>query len=176
MKHIVRLILLIVVGGAVWSEATWGMIQNQEFQDPNSRFSLILQEGWEPVVYKDGAGNTVVDIVFENREQGLLQIRERRRDQDMTPEEFARREQETSIRFRPGFTRGSLEPFTRGNYEGVALSFDFTYGGRPKTARYYYLKIDRNTFYVLQFEGSPQVLRTMRNRTDLMAQSFRVLR
>ncbi|MBI3948933.1 MAG: hypothetical protein HY314_00540 [Acidobacteria bacterium] len=137
---------------------------------------MTLREGWQPVISKDGAGNTVVDFVFDNREQGLLRIRERRRDRDMTPEEFARREQETSLRFLPGFTQGSIEPFSNRNYPGTALSFDFTFGGRPKTARYYYLKIDPNTFYVMQFEGNPQVLRTIRNRTDLMARSFRVLR
>lgn len=153
-----------------------GASQEREFTDPNGRYALELREGWEPVIYKDGAGNTVVDIVFENRERGLLQIRERRRDQEMTPEEFARREQETSIRFRPGFTPGQLEPFSNRYYEGAVLSFDFTYGGRPKTARYYYLKVDAHTYYVLQFEGSPQVLRTLRNRTDLMARSFRLLR
>lgn len=176
MKYRTIYILLPLIVGATWAEVSGGTAQEREFQDPNGRFSLTLREGWEPVIYKDGAGNPVVDIVFENRERGLLQIRERRRDQDMTPEEFARREQETSLRFRPGFTQGSIEPFSTRNYPGVVLTFDFTYGGRPKTARYYYLKIDANTFYVLQFEGAPQVLRTMRNRADLMARSFRVLR
>ncbi|RMG51043.1 MAG: hypothetical protein D6723_11285 [Acidobacteria bacterium] len=145
------------------------------FKDPHGAYMLVLRDRWEPVTYKDGAGHTVVDIIYENRERGLLRIRKRHVDREMTPEEFARRMQETSFQFRPGFTRGSLEPFNRGPYPGALLTFDFTYGGRPKTARYYYLKVDPHTFYVLQFEGNPQVLRTMRNRTDLMAQSFRVL-
>jgi hypothetical protein len=180
MKRGTRYFLPIVILSALWAQSSLGTTQEQEtqereFQDPNGRYLLTLKEGWEPVVYKDGAGNTVVDVVFENRERGLLQIREKRQDRDATPEEFARREQETSIRFRPGFTAGSIEPFTNKYYPGAVLSFDFTYGGRPKTARYYYLKIDQNSFYVLRFEGAPQVLRTMRNRTDLMARSFRVL-
>jgi len=176
MNNKMASMVLTIMLSAPGVNASGGAIQEREFSDPNGRYSLQLREGWEPVVYKDGAGNTVVDIIFENRERGLLQIRERRRDQDMTAEEFARREQETSIRFRPGFTQGKLEPFSNRSYEGAILSFDFTYGGRPKTARYYFLKIDASTYYVLQFEGSPQVLRTLRNRTDLMARSFRLLR
>ncbi|MCS6803794.1 MAG: hypothetical protein RMM98_17440 [Acidobacteriota bacterium] len=150
--------------------------QDREFIHPDGRYAITLKEGWEEVISKDGAGNTVVDIIFENRERGVLRIRERRRDQDIAPQELAQRDQETSIRFRPGFVQGSIEPFNHKEYPGALLTFDFAYGGRPKTAFYYYLKIDANSYYMLQFEGHPQVLKTMRNRTDLMARSFRVLR
>jgi hypothetical protein len=176
MNYRTSYLLLAAILGALMVTSLWATTQEREFQDPNGRFSLTLKEGWEPSVQKDGAGNPVVDIIFENRERGLLRIRERRRDQDTPPEEFARREQELSIRFLPGFTSASIEPFNTKNYPGVVLSFDFTKGGRPKTARYYYLKIDANSFYTLLFEGDSQVLRTLRNRLDLMARSFRVLR
>lgn len=159
-----------------WLSISVAARQEREFTHPEGRYAITLKEGWEEVISKDGAGNTVVDIIFENRERGLLRIRERRRDQDIAPQELAQRDQETSFRFRPGFVQGSIEPFNHKEYPGALLTFDFTYGGRPKTAFYYYLKIDANSYYTLQFEGHPQVLKTMRNRTDLMVRSFRVLR
>jgi hypothetical protein len=151
-------------------------LQDRAFSDPGGKYELTLKEGWEPVTYKDGGGNTVTDIVFENRERGILRIREMRVDENLSAEAVARRELETAIRFRPGFTAGSVEPFSGKDADGVVLAFDFTFGGRHKTARYYYLKINENTVYALRFEGDPGVLRTMRNRTDLMARSFRVRR
>jgi hypothetical protein len=152
-------------------------LQDRTFKDPGGKYELTLREGWEPVSYKDGGGNLVTDIIFENRERGLLRIREMQVDENLSAEAMARRELEMSIRFQPGYAFGSLEPFKSTHYaDGAALSFDFTFGGRRKTARYYYLKVSENTFYALRFEGDPGVLRTMRNRTDLMARSFRVLR
>jgi hypothetical protein len=151
-------------------------LQDRSFTDPGGKYELVLREGWEPTTQKDGGGNMVTDFIFENRERGLLRIREVPIEGNPSAEDAARREVENRIRFMPGYTAGSTERFTTTHAEGVALSFDFSRGGRNKTARYYYLKFNDTTVYVLKFEGDPAVLRSMRNRTDLMARSFRLLR
>ncbi len=146
--------------------------EDREFRDPGGKWTITLKDNWEPTVYQDGAGNTVVDIIYDNREEGILRIRPLSADQGVTAEEAASREQESAHRFRPGFTRGKFEPFS-GALNGTVLNFEFTSGGRRKTARYYYLKASDTLFYVLRFEGRPEVLRSLRNRNDLMARSFR---
>ena len=145
---------------------------DREFKDPASKWQIILKDNWEPTTYQDGAGNSVTDIIYDNREEGILRIRALTVDSGTTAEELALREEESTNRFRPGFTKGKLEPFN-GNLHGVVANFDFTSGGRRKTARYYYLKASETLFYVLRFEGRPEFLRSLRNRNDLMARSFR---
>ncbi len=167
--------MLAMFTGILWMQTVWSATQDREFKDPQGRYALTLKEGWEAIIHKDGAGNPIADIIYENRERGLLRIREHRRSSNLAPKEFAQREQDMSLRFLPGFTQGTVEPFSHNQYDGAVVNFDFTYGGRPKTARYYYLKIDADSYYALMFEGSPQVLRTMRNRIDLMARSFQLL-
>lgn len=169
-------LLLVTLGLA--SEATQtppSRPEEREFKDPQGKYSLLLRDQWEPVTYQDGAGNTVTDIIYNNSEEGLLRIRQFKVEPQVTPRDYASRDEETAFRFRPGFVRGSLEPFGGSYPDSVVLTFEFTHRGKRKLARYYYLKTDETTLYVLQFEGRVEVLRSIRNRTDLMARSFKVL-
>jgi hypothetical protein len=172
----VRAFLFLLIGGiACDAKLASQSPEEREFTDPQGKYRLLLRDRWEPVTYQDGAGNTVTDIIYNNSEEGLLRIRHFKVDPHVTPSESAARDEETAFRFRPGFVRGALEPFG-GSYPGsMVLSFEFTHRGKRKLARYYYLKTDETTLYVLQFEGRAEVLRSIRNRTDLIARSFKAL-
>jgi hypothetical protein len=147
--------------------------EERPFQDPEGRYHLVLRDRWEPVTYQDGAGNTVTDIVYGSSEDGLLRIRSFTVEPGMSPRAFAEREEEVSLRFRPGYIRGALESFGGVYPESVVFNFEFTRRGQKKIARYYYFKTNETTMYVLQFEGRPDVIRSTRNRLDLIARSFR---
>ncbi len=148
--------------------------EERPFQDPDGRYQLVLRDRWEPVTYQDGAGNTVTDIVYGSSEEGLLRVRQFKVEPGTSPRAFAEREEEISLRFRPGYLRGTMEAFGGVYPESVVFNFEFTRRGQKKVARYYYFKTDETTIYVLQFEGRPEVIRSTRNRLDLIARSFRV--
>jgi hypothetical protein len=148
-------------------------IEERPFQDPEGRYQLVLRDRWEPVTYQDGAGNTVTDIVYGSSEEGLLRVRQFKVEPGTSPRAFAEREEDVSLRFRPGYLRGAMESFGGTYPESVVLNFEFTRRGQKKVARYYYFKTDETTIYVLQFEGRPEVIRSTRNRLDLIARSFR---
>ncbi|MBI4470532.1 MAG: hypothetical protein HY650_14550, partial [Acidobacteria bacterium] len=148
--------------------------EDRDFKDPAGKWQITLKDNWEPTVYQDGAGNTVVDIIYDHREEGILRIRPLVVDSETGAETLAIREEERANRFRPGFVKGKLEPFS-GKLDGIVQNFDFTTGGRRKSARYYFLRASDTLYYALRFEGRPEVLRSHRNRTDLMARSFRPL-
>lgn len=147
----------------------------REFKDPTGKYQLVLRDLWEPNSYEDGAGNTVTDIIYGNSEDGILRIRQFKVDPGQTAQDYATREEEVSLRFRLGFVRGTREPFSGTHHSGTVFNFEFTRRGRRTAARYYYLKSDETTLYILQFEGRPEILRSIRNRTDLIARSFKVI-
>ncbi len=164
------LMILLIVHALVF---TLQVSEERPFQDPEGRYQLVLRDRWEPVTYQDGAGNTVTDIVYGSSEEGLLRIRSFKVEPGTSPRAFAEREEEVSLRFRPGYVRGAMEPFGGVYAESVVLNFEFTRRGQKKIARYYYFKTDETTIYALQFEGRPDVIRSTRNRLDLIARSFR---
>ncbi len=147
--------------------------EERPFRDPEGRYELVLRDRWEPVTYRDGAGNTVTDIVYGSSEDGVLRIRRFPVEPGTSPRAFAEQQEEISLRFRPGFLRGALESFGGVYPESVVFNFEFTRRGQKRAARYYYFKTDETTLYVLQFEGRPEIIRSTRNRLDLIARSFR---
>ncbi|GBC83048.1 hypothetical protein HRbin10_02187 [bacterium HR10] len=163
------LILLIASAFAL----PWQAPEERPFHDPEGRYQLVLRDRWEPVTYQDGAGNTVTDIVYGSSEEGLLRIRQFKVEPGISPRAFIEREEEVSLRFRPGYLRGAIESFGGVYPESVVFNFEFTRRGQKKVARYYVFKTDETTIYLLQFEGRPNVIRSTRNRLDLIARSFR---
>jgi len=168
-------LLPLIAAGAV-NGAQQQQKEERLFKDPDGRYEIVLRDLWEPVTYQDGAGNTVTDIVYENSEEGVLKVRQFKVDPGTSTEAYAKREEEISLRFRPSYVRGSLEAFSGTYPNGVVFNFEFTRRGKRRAARYYYVKTDETTIYVLQFEGRPEVIRSMRNRTDLMARSFKLIK
>lgn len=147
------------------------------FEDPEGKFKLTLPSGWLAVVNQDSLGRKDVNIVFKVRENGALKLR-RVDDADgqLPIMDFAKKDEETTVRFQLGYDKLSLENFLLGgNRTGALLSYDYkNAAGQLFTGRTYYLKVDEKTIYVLRFTGRRNILGTLRSHTDAIARSFKL--
>ena len=55
---------------------------------------------------------------------------------------------------------------------GSVFNFEFVRNGRPMSGRFYFLKANDNTVYVLRFMGYRDRLRSIRNQTDSIGRTF----
>lgn len=146
------------------------------FDDPDGKYSLTLPSGWHAVVSQDSLGRKEVNIVFRVRENGALKLK---RIEDVEPKsevtDFAKKDEEQTVRFLPSYDKISLENFLLGGGKsGALLSYDFkNAAGQPFTGRNYYLRMDEKTIYILRFTGRKNTLATLRNQTDSIARSFK---
>jgi len=140
------------------------------FEDPEGKYSLTLPSGWSAVVSRDGLGRSDVKIVYRVNEHGTLKIRRATLESEIAPMEFARREEEHTLRFQPGYVKGKLEDFSG---DSALVSYDYTTSGRPMLGRNYYVRVNPTTIFVLRFTGLRNILGPIRNQTDQMARSFK---
>jgi hypothetical protein len=82
-------------------------------------------------------------------------------------------EREQELRFRPGYVENKRETFA-GRLGGIKLTYEYSDGGRLMAARTYYLQADKQTIYVLRFNGTRERLAALRGETDFIARSFRL--
>lgn len=147
------------------------------FEDTEGKYTLNLPVGWLGIVNQDALGRKDIYIVFKLRENGMLKVR-RADDADANLDimDYAKKDEEQTIRFQPGYDKISLENFLlAGGKRGALLSYDYkNAAGQPFTGRNYYLKTDDKTIYVLRFTGRKNILGTIRNQTDAIARSFKV--
>ena len=113
------------------------------------------------------------EFIYGDRNDGYLRIRKEALDEGLTVREFARRDQETKVRFLPGYVDGKEENFT-GRMSGVTLSYEYTAAGKPMAGRTYYLQADDRTVYALRFTGMRDKLSRIRNQTDQIARTFKL--
>jgi hypothetical protein len=146
------------------------------FEDPEGKYTITLPSGWLAIVNQDSLGRKEVNIVFKVRENGALKIRS---IDDVEPNtevmSYAKRDEEQTVRFQPGYDKISLENFlVGGGRSGALLSYDYkNAAGQPFTGRNYYLRTGEKTVYVLRFTGRKNILATLRNQTDAIARSFK---
>jgi hypothetical protein len=81
------------------------------------------------------------------------------------------RDEELKLQFLPGYVAGREENFA-GRLRGSVFNFEFVRAGRPMSGRFYFLKANDTTIYVLRFTGFRDRLRSIRNQTDSMARTF----
>jgi hypothetical protein len=147
------------------------------FEDPDGQYIVSLPAGWIAVVSQDSLGRRDVNIVFKVRENGALKVR---RVDNVEPAmaitDFAKKDEEQTVRFQPGYDKISLENFLMGGGRtGTLLSYDYkNASGQPFTGRNYYLRMDEKTIYVLRFTGRKTILGALRNQTDSIARSFKI--
>ena len=145
-------------------------VGGEVFEDPEGKYSLTLPTGWSAVVSKDALGRQDVKIVYRVNEHGTLKIRRATVESEIAPLAFARREEEHTLRFNPGYAKGKIEEFSG---DSALVSYDYTISGRPMMGRNYYLRVSPTTIFVLRFTGQRNILGPIRNQTDQMARSFK---
>lgn len=113
-----------------------------------------------------------VELVYAYKNDGHLEVRNMKIEPKTRFGDVIRNE-EPSLQFLPGYVAGKEENF-RGNYNGRVFNYEYVKRGRPMSGRFYYLKVDDSTIYVLRFTGMKNKLRSIRNETDSIARTFKI--
>lgn len=146
--------------------------QTEIFSDPNVEYTFNLPDAAWKMTVKPSAMSPNVEYVYNDRKDGHLEIRKI----SIKPGELlsdAIREEEVKLQFLPGYVAGKEENF-QGAMNGRVFNFEYVRSGREMSGRYYFLKADDKTVYVLRFSGYRDKLRSIRNYIDSIARTFKL--
>ena len=168
-----RLSIIFSVALALFSVASaYG--QGGVFSDPSVDYSFdVPDERWKMTV-KPSAAKPNVEYVFIDRNDGHLEVRKVNVAKDALIADIVRGEEE-KLQFLPGYVAGPDENFT-GRYRGSIFNFEFVRAGRPMSGRFYFLRPNETTVYVLRFTGYRDKLKSIRNQTDSIGRTFEIKR
>ena len=159
---------LVLIGSGVVSARA----QVTAFADPNVDYSFSLPDAkWKQTV-KASTINPNVEYVYGERRDGLLEVRKLVVAKDSMMADIIR-DQEQKLQFLPGFVAGKEENFA-GRLRGSVFNFEYVHSGAPMGGRYYFLRANDTTVYVLRFSGLKDSIRSIRNQTDQVARTFAV--
>lgn len=170
MKALRTTFILSIVIGALSAATVFA--QQATFSDPNVDYTFDLPEPKWKMTVKPSATVPNVEYVFGDRNDGHLEVRRLTVAKNAIMSDVIRQE-EDKLRFLPGYVAGRGEIF-RGNLNGTAFNFEFTRSGRPMSGRFYFLRADETTVYVLRFTGFTSSLKTIRNQTDSIGRTFEI--
>lgn len=146
--------------------------QTETFSDPNVDYTFEIPDTSWKMTAKPSNISPNVEYVYGTRSNGHLEVRKVSIKSGDKVED-AVRDEETKLQFKPGFVAGKEENF-KGFLAGTVYNFEFVKSGRNWSGRYYFLKADDSTIYVLRFEGYREKLISLRNIVDSMARTFNV--
>ena len=144
--------------------------QTETFSDANVDYTFSLPEAtWKQTV-KPSTTSPNVEYVYGDRSNGRLEVRRIIiQANDMLADVIKTVEQ--SLQFQPGYVAGKQEEF-KGSLGGKVFNYEYINSGRNMSGRFYFLKADDKTVYVLRFTGQRDKLRSVRNQTDSIARTF----
>ena len=147
--------------------------QTQTFSDDKVNYTLELPSQTWRVVSRPDEMQQRAEFIYGDRLDGFLQVRKEMVEANVTPSNLASSDKDAKLRFKPGYIDGKEERFA-GRLNGVTISYEYTYSGKPMVGRIYYLQADNRTIYVLHFTGLRDKLSRIRNQTDGIARSLKV--
>ena len=153
--------------------AVFSFGQSQTFSDANVEYTFELPETIWKMVVKPSASSPNVEYAYGDRLDGHLEIRKLSIKEGEVVSDLVQRDQEQKLQFLVGYVAGKEEPFA-GAYRGRVFNYEFVKFGKPMSGRFYYLRADDNTVYVLRFTGLKDKLRVIRNQTDSIARTFKL--
>lgn len=146
--------------------------QDEAFSDPNVDYTFSLPDAKWKMTVKPSATSPNVEYVNGERSDGHLEVRRLTIAKDAILTDVVR-DEEQKLQFRPGFVAGREENFA-GRLKGAVFNFEYVAAGQSMSGRFYFLRANETTVYVLRFSGRKDSLRTTRNQTDSIARSFAV--
>lgn len=163
-KRLIQIVAILTLGAAA------ALAQTSTFSDPNVEYTFVLPElGWKMIV-KPSSTSPNVEYVYNDRREGHLEVRKIAVNKDAYLPDVIR-DEETKLQFQPGYVAGKEENFT-GNLRGSVFNYEFVRSGRNMSGRFYFLRADDTTVYMLRFTGERDKLRSLRNQTDSIARTF----
>ena len=146
--------------------------QDQVFSDGNVDYSFTLPDAKWKMTAKPSATSPNVEYVYGDRTDGHLEVRKLTVAKDAILTDVIQ-EEEQKLQFRPGFVAGKEENFL-GRLRGSAFNFEYVAAGRSMAGRFYFLRANATTVYLVRFTGLKDTLRSIRNQTDSIARTFTV--
>jgi len=146
--------------------------QTNSFSDANVDYSFELPDARWKMTVKPSATSPNVEYVFGDRNDGHLEVRKMTVAKDALMTDIIRTEDQ-KLQFRVGYVAGKEEIFA-GFLKGNAFNFEYVATGRNMSGRFYFLRANETTVYVLRFAGERDKLRAIRNQTDSIARTFQV--
>ena len=165
-------ILFLAVCGLFGAVSTYG--QGGIFSDSNVDYTFDVPDDRWKVTVKPSAAKPNVEYVFIDRNDGHLEVRRLKVANNAILSDVVR-DEEQKLQFLPGYVAGPDENFS-GRLRGSIFNFEFVRSGRPMAGRFYFLRANDTTVYVLRFTGFRDKLRSIRNQTDSMGRTFEVKR
>lgn len=142
--------------------------QNTTFSDANVEYTFeIPQANW---IMTNKSPN--VEYVYGDKKDGHFEVRKLTLKTGETMADVISGE-EQKLQFLPGYVAGKEENF-QGAYGGKVFNFEYVRSSRNMSGRYYFLKANGTTVYMLRFSGNRDKLRSIRNETDLIARTFKL--
>jgi hypothetical protein len=146
--------------------------QTQKFSDPNVEYTFDLPNATWKMTAKPSTTSPNVEYVYGDRSAGHFEIRKLTvKTDDLMSDVIA--EEEGRLKFRQGYVAGKEENFA-GNLRGTAFNFEFIGSGRNMSGRFYFLRVNPTTVYVLRFTAQKEKLVVIRNQTDSIARTFEI--
>ena len=158
---------------ALFALFTPGALAQQVYTHDKVDYSFDIPSATWRVILDPDAGRGHPEFVYGDRLDGYLTIRKEVVEAGTTAADIARRDQDLTLRFLPGFVEGKTDSFN-GRLDGVTMSYEFVRTGKPMLGRTYYLQADSRTIYALRFTGLRDKLSRIRNQTDLIARTFKL--
>ncbi len=153
--------------------STFAFAQDETFTDPNADYTFKLPDAkWKKTV-SPSASSPNVEYVYGDRLNGHLEIRRITVQKNEILTDLVHNTEEQKLQFLPGFIAGKDENF-RGRLSGLVFNFDYVKAGRTMSGRFYYLRANDTTVYVIRFTGFQDSIRSLRGQTDSIGRTFNV--
>jgi hypothetical protein len=165
-----KMIAFAFVVMAVLATSAFG--QDQLFTDPNVQYTFALPNAEWRIVTRPSATTANVECVYGDRSQGYFSVRRLTVAKDAIMADVIQDEKD-KLRFLPGYVSEKEENFN-GRIRGSVIGYEFVQSGRNMQGRYYFLRANDTTVYLLRFTGPRGKLDLIRNQTDSIARTFTV--
>ena len=146
--------------------------QSETFSDANVEYTFDLPNATWKMIAKPSTTSPNVEYVYGDRQAGYFEVRKLTVKADDLMSDVVAGEEE-KLKFLQGYVAGKEEQF-RGKLTGTVFNFEFIRSGRNMSGRYYFLKSNPTTVYVLRFTAEKQKLVAIRNETDSIARTFEI--
>lgn len=146
--------------------------QTETFSDANVEYTFDLPNATWKMTAKPSTTSPNVEYVYGDRSAGYLEVRKLSVKADDLMSDVIAGEEE-KLKFLQGYVAGKEENFA-GNLKGTVFNFEYIRSGRNMSGRFYFLKVNPTTVYVLRFTAQKEKLMTVRNQTDSIARTFEI--
>jgi len=163
-------LILVGIATSLFAAPLFG--QAESFTDANVDYTFGVPDAKWKMTVKPSATSPNVEYVNGDRTDGHLEVRRLSVAKDSVLTDVIQAE-EQKLQFRPGFVAGKEENFS-GRLRGAVYNFEYVAAGKSMSGRFYFLRANDSTVYLLRFSGQKDTLRSIRHQTDSIARTFAI--